>query len=374
MERIIGEAKRLRALLHDMPEPSGGEYRTKAALLAYLRRSAGLELVDCGGWFYAAHREPDAAESLALRAELDAVTLDDGSVFHGCGHDGHMSVMAALAAAAGDRRLGRNLFFLFQHAEETGAGAADCCALFERERIDAVFGFHNCPGFPAGSVLLRQGSFACASRGLLLRFTGRRSHAAYPENGNNPIFPMAAFFEAWAELTDPARYRGMVLMTPVYLASGACAFGVAPGGGALGLTLRAWYDTDLDLLDAAVRERAGGLAAESGLGLEIEVRDPFPATVNDPALHARVSRAAAAAGLPCLTPPEPFRWSEDFGHYGAHTRAFFCGGGAGETAADLHTPGYEWNDAVTAAAVRLFGSLIGLSVTGNKQIEKENKS
>ena len=71
-----------------------------------------------------------------------------------------------------------------------------------------------------------------------------------------------------------------------------------------------------------------------------------------------LENAAKQAGLSCMTPPEPFRWSEDFGHYGSRCPAFFCGIGGGEDAAGLHTPDYRWNDTVTDAAIHLFSTLI----------------
>ena len=436
-EAIVQRARLLREKLHRTPEASGCEAETKRALIGFLKAESDPELVDRGKWFYAAHREDAASESILLRADMDAVTGADGRPFHGCGHDGHSAVMAALAASTGGRRFGKNLFFLFQHAEETGAGAAECCEIFDNEKIDRVFGFHNCPGFPAGSVLLLHDTFACASKGLILRFEGSQSHAAYPENGRNPVFPMAAFFSRWQALTDPSLYGGMVLATPVCVTAGSRSFGVAAGSGEIDLTLRAWRDGDLKRLAALVKITAQQLALQAGIGFRYEeqdvfpatVKDPaqyegltlatpvcvaagtrsfgvaagsgeidltlrawrdedmkklqegiadaarelaasagitltvseedvFPATVNDPALLEMLKTAAEKAGLQTLTPREPFRWSEDFGHYGACCPACFCGFGAGEDAAGLHTPDYRWNDAVTESAVKLFSELI----------------
>ncbi len=359
LETSLQRAKALRALLHETPEASGCETKTKRTLMDFLRENSDLELVDCGRWFYAAHREK-AGEGMALRADMDAIPGTDGGFFHGCGHDGHSSVLAALAAATSGRTLGRNLFFLFQHAEETGAGGAECCELFDREKVGSIFGFHNCPGFEAGQVLLLPDTFACASKGLILRFAGRQSHAAYPGNGRNPIFPMAAFFSRWAELTEPTQYEGLVLTTPVGLLAGGRNFGVAAGEGEIDLTLRAWRDADLDKLTRKVLALAEELAAAAGVKLLTEERDVFPATHNAPALYPLVEEAAKRAGLEIGIPPEPFRWSEDFGHYGGRCPSFFCGIGGGKDAAGLHTPDYQWNDAVSEAAIRLFSELIGL--------------
>jgi amidohydrolase len=360
-ETCLQRAKALQAQLHTIPEFSGCETETKQTLMDFLRANSDLELVDCGRWFYAAHRE-NAGEGMALRADMDAVPGADGRARHGCGHDGHSAVMAALAAATSGKTLGKNLFFLFQHAEETGAGAAECCELFEREKIGAIFGFHNCPGFEAGHVLLLPDTFACASKGLLLHFKGSQSHAAYPENGTNPIFPMAAFFARWAELTDAAQYVGLTLATPVGLQAGGRNFGVAAGEGEIDLTLRAWRDDALDKLTEKVTALAGELAAEAGVMLSVEERDVFPATHNSTALAPLAEAAAKKAGLVTEIPPEPFRWSEDFGHYGKHVPAFFCGIGAGKDAAGLHTPDYCWNDAVSEAALKYFSELIGMTI------------
>ena len=75
-----------------------------------------------------------------------------------------------------------------------------------------------------------------------------------------------------------------------------------------------------------------------------------------------VVEAAKKAGLETEITPEPFRWSEDFGHYGKHVPAFFCGIGGGKDAAGLHTPDYTWNDAVSEAALKLFSELIGMTI------------
>ena len=360
-ETCLQRAKALQGLLHTTPELSGCEAETKQALMDFLRENSDLELVDCGKWFYAAHRE-NAGEGVALRADMDAVPGADGRAYHGCGHDGHSSVLAALAAAASGKTLGKNVFFLFQHAEETGAGAAECCELFEREKIGAIFGFHNCPGFEAGHVLLLPDTFACASKGLILRFGGRQSHAAYPENGVNPVFPMAAFFARWTELTDQSQYGGLVLATPVGLQAGGRNFGVAAGEGEIDLTLRAWKDADLEKLTLKVTALAEELAAGAGVKLSLEERDVFPATHNSAALWPLVEAAAKKAGLETEVPPEPFRWSEDFGHYAKQVPAFFFGIGGGRDAAGLHTPDYRWNDAVSEAAIWIFSELIGMSI------------
>ena len=357
MEKTFDAAKKLREALHLIPEPSGQEVKTRTALMEYLKAGSDLEIHDCGKWFYAAHREGENLPSIAFRADMDAVSGTDG-LYHGCGHDGHCSVMASLAAWTSGKSFGKNIFFLFQHAEETGDGGSECLPFFDMEKIDAIFGFHNCPGFPAGSVLMLNDTFACASKGLILAFSGTQSHAAYPENGVNPIFPMSAFFSHWDELTSPDNYRGLVLATPVCFTAGSRSFGVAAGSGEIDLTIRAWYDEDLAKLEVSAVSLASSLCEKSGVSFSCKSQDVFPANVNSPELYDVVKAAAMRAQLDCLTPHEPFRWSEDFGWYGSKTKSFMCGIGGGEDAPGLHTPAYRWNDEVTKSALRLFSEII----------------
>lgn len=166
----LSPAIALRHTLHQLPEPSGGEAHTLEAIQAFLVAHTTLEILPMDGWLYAVHREGNGLPGVMLRADMDAVSGADGAAYHGCGHDGHSAGLAAAALTCEGRTFGKNVVFLFQPAEETGKGAKKCLALFERERIDEVYGLHNLPGFPMGQVLVRPGTFACASRGLSLHF------------------------------------------------------------------------------------------------------------------------------------------------------------------------------------------------------------
>lgn len=348
----------LQKVLHNLPETSGGEQKTKAVLLEFLKAVPNLQVVDKGNWLYAVHREGPCVPSVAFRAEMDAMTSYDGHTYHGCGHDGHAAVIAALAAWTGGKTLGKNVYFLFQHAEETGEGAKECLELFEQENIDALYGFHNCPGYPEGAVLLLPNTVACASRGLVLEFAGRQAHAAYPDEGCNPVFPMAEFFNHWEDITDPEQFDAMAFATPIYVNAGSEAFGVAAGSGQIGLTLRSWYNADLKKLEQALIERAEALGQKAGITVTHRTQDVFYATVNDPKIFRKCQQAAQKAGLTSVMLSEPFRWSDDFGRFCSVARTCYIGIGSGENAAALHTPQYSWNNAVTETALNLFKTII----------------
>ena len=155
-------AAALRRELHAHPELSNEERWTKAHLMDFLRRhTTHIELIDQGAWFYGVYRAGTDRSGIAFRADFDAVPVEDRcgaayastvpGVSHACGHDGHSACLAALALEIDQEGADRNVYFLFQHAEETGDGARVCRELFRRERVDEIFGYHNRPGVPLGA-------------------------------------------------------------------------------------------------------------------------------------------------------------------------------------------------------------------------------
>ena len=262
MEQVLlDQIIALRAQLHACAEVSGREAVTKHTLLTFLREHTSLELHELAGGFYAAHREPEGTKpAVALRADYDALATPEGGAAHLCGHDGHAAALCGVALMLEGQSIGRSVFLLFQGAEETGAGAALCCELFDREKVDEIYGAHNLPGFPFGAVLTRAGTFACASRGVTIHFVGKPAHAAYPETGISPAPAVGQLLVDLPALAAPEQYRGITLCTVIGAQMGEKAFGAAAESAELWLTLRGEHDDDLARLRRSVLTRAQELA------------------------------------------------------------------------------------------------------------------
>ena len=344
----------LRKTLHACPEVSGKEVKTKALLIDFLNTHTTLELHSCGEGFYAAYREHAPVKpGIALRADYDALALPDGTASHLCGHDGHAAALCGAALLAEGKTFDRNIFFLFQPAEETGAGAEGCTELFQKEDISEIFGAHNLPGVPFGLVTTRPGTFACASRGLILHFNGKPAHAAYPENGHSPALAVGKLLCALPALSESSRYSGMTLCTVIGVEMGKKAFGAAAASAEVWLTLRAEHDTDLNALQKEILSLSRSLSAENRLEFFCENQDVFPATENTPDCAQKVLDLCNGDLL-----ASPMRWSEDFGHYLNVCPGAFFGIGAGTTHPPLHTENYEYPDELLKPTIEAFFALM----------------
>ena len=357
LQQILNKVVELRHALNACAEISGNEHQTRARILSFLRENTALELHDEGAWIWACHRETDAETSIAFRADFDAVPVADGQARHLCGHDGHAAALCGLALLLEGRHVGRNVYLIFQHAEETGEGGRVCAELLRRAGIASVYGCHNLPGYPFGQIQLRKGAFACASRGLILQMQGSSAHAAYPENGKNPAYALCEVIVRLPQFTDPADYQGMVMATPVGVRAGRRAFGMAASEGEVCLTLRAHRNADLEKLEARILDFCRERARIGGLEFQFERADVFPATENS---DACVDAVAGAVSAEIAWLPEPMRWSEDFGWYLMRCPGAYFGIGAGEDHPGLHTPDYAYPDALLWPTMRAFAEIAGL--------------
>jgi amidohydrolase len=357
----------LRRELHRRPELACRETWTKGHLIDFLRRRSSLEIVDRGLWFYALYRAGKEKPSIAFRADFDALPMDEtidlpyGSqcpgVSHKCGHDGHSACLAAFALDIDKYGADKNVYFVFQHAEETVEGGKDCAPLMEEEGIGEVFAFHNVPGMPLNAVAVRDGISNCGSTGMIISLKGAPAHASQPEDGRNPCFAFAEIIRSLPAFTDPAQYRGLILGTVIGINAGKEAFGMAASEGRLMLTIRGQFDEELEELRRKIEDKTREEAGAYGLACEISFRDSVPALLNHGGSAEKVRRAAKKLGFPLLEVRDPGRGSEDFAWFTRRTRGAMFWVGAGEDRAPIHSGGFDFNDEIIPTVVDLYRSL-----------------
>lgn len=354
---ILAKILMLRQNLHEHAEASEKETETQAILKSFLRRHTDLQIVEKGPYFYAVHKEGENLPNIAFRADMDAVVGPDGKPRHMCGHDGHSANLCALALLLQGQKVGKNVYLLFQHAEENGQGAKVCCEFLAPNHIDEIYGFHNIPDYPAGQILILPEISNCASTGITIDFTGKPSHAAYPELGLNPVFTIAELVKQIPSLLDPNQYQDLVLCTIVSCRVGDGAFGVSPAKGQLLLTVRAKFEEDLEKLKTQMEEFIKEKAVAAGLQWQISYQESFPETRNHLACNEKLKQICQKENLPYQELAEPFRWSEDYGYYTKEVPGCFFGIGDGEGYPQIHTENYCFPDEILPTAAAIFWAL-----------------
>src|SRR5260370_9159902 len=118
--------------------------------------------------------------------EIDYRSTVDGKM-HACGHDGHTSILLAVADILNKRRaeLAGNVKFVFQPAEESIGGAAPMIKEGAMQEVNGIIGLHLISNYPIGRFGVRSATtFANADR-FIFTVKGKGGNARIPASSIN---------------------------------------------------------------------------------------------------------------------------------------------------------------------------------------------
>ena len=292
----------------------------------------------------------------AIRGDIDA--LPSG---HRCGHDGHTAILLQTAQWLGEKKpkQGHTVILIFQPEEETGTGAQKILdsGILQQYNIRRIYGYHNLPGFPLGTVVLNYHTFAAASTDIIYHLKGRSTHASTPEKGLNPGLATAQIIQTFNQLNshDNADNDHFRQSTLICVQLGEEAFGTSAGEAELMFTLRAYTNTAMQQLLSEANSIVADIATQYKLDVSHTLRDPFPATENCSDIVETIEQHCNCRYRHILT---PFRWSEDFAHYLQAFPGAMFGIGSGEKQPELHHPDYNFPDTLIDPAARVLINLL----------------
>lgn len=367
-------AAEIRHELHKKPELSKKEVETAKFIVGVLESIGNCSITSSigGTGILATISGAEDGPTSIFRAELDALPITESNShdhvsqnigrMHACGHDGHMTCLLSLAneLKLSPPKRGK-VILLFQPAEEIGEGAIamveDSSNILNDIHPQFIFGFHNIPGYTKGQILVREGTFACASTGVEISIIGKPSHAAYPENGVSPDITIAEFLLALKEI--PNHYPDYLAMSTVcYINAGEEAYGTAAGQAKMCITLRSDNQDVFVSMKQHVQNTISEITKKHNLDFQLKWIEPFSATVNSVDGVSKIKTAANEFGYSIKELEEPMRWSEDFGIFTEKWHGAFFGIGSGIDSPQLHNNDFDFPDDIIPIATNVYTSLV----------------
>jgi hippurate hydrolase len=354
--------------LHANPELSREEHATAAFVCARLAELG----IDCtpgvgGTGVVATLSRAGSNRSVGLRADMDALPIVETTglahastrpgVMHACGHDGHTtSLLGAAALLAADASWRGTVHLVFQPAEEGAGGARAMLAdgLLRRFPMERIFAYHNWPGLAAGTVALHDGPVMAAAAKVEIALEGQAGHAAMPHLARDPMLAAAHLLVALqsivARTIDPLESAVLSLCT---IEAGQ-AMNQIPQSCVMRGTFRTYRPAVRDAVEAGIRRIAAGIAEAFGMQARVAIEHGVSATLNTQAETAVAAAAVEIAGLALRRDLPPSMAGEDFGWYLQEIPGAFAwiGNGTEAESSALHSPGYDFNDAILPVAAR----------------------
>jgi hippurate hydrolase len=379
---LLAELLEFRRDLHAHPELGFQETRTAARVAAALR-AWGVDVTEgIGGTGLVGtiRGAGSGAGSIGLRADMDALSLIEETglpyasrtpgLMHGCGHDGHTTVLLGAARRlAADRDFAGSVHVIFQPAEEGLGGASAMLedGLFERFPCDAVYALHTAPGVPVGVIVTGTGPVMAAAGTFDVTFAGTGGHGGQGAH-LTPDLTVAQATYVMALQTIASRNvppLETAVVSVGYINGGSPdAPNVMPAEVSLGGTLRCFSKDTLDLLTRRIHELADTIAPAYGCTATASVTWITTPLVNAPDQVDIVARAARSVlgGENVITDMAPITGGEDFAFMLEATPgaiAFLGNGTAPDgTVHNVHTPHYDFNDEAIAAGVAFWDRLV----------------
>jgi len=376
VSREIEKLTEFRRDLHMNPELLYDVERTAKSVADALRAAGVDEVVEgigrTGVVGVIRGQSNTSGRTIGLRADMDALPIDEVTgkpwaskvpgKMHACGHDGHTTMLLGAARhLAESRAFDGTVLVLFQPAEEGGAGARAMIedGLFTRWPCHEVYGMHNRPNLPVGQFTIAPGPIMASVDEVRITVEGRGGHAAKPHTAIDPLPVTAALIQALQTVTsrsiDPMDSAVVSLTT----AHAGNAFNVIPQSVSLTGTVRALREEVRNQIEAQLAQLVHHIAAGFGAEGRLDYIRHYPVTVNHD--HETTLAAAAAqevAGMENVhLDMAPMLGGEDFSFMLNEVPGAMINVGNGPSA-DLHNPGYDFNDEVIAWGCSFWTTLV----------------
>jgi amidohydrolase len=374
IEPYRAELTEIRRDIHAHPETAFEEQRT-AAIVAEKLRGWGVEVhpgIGGTGVVGVVKGRKDNGRRIGLRADMDALPMEENTNlpwrstipnrFHGCGHDGHTTILLGTARyLAQTRNFDGSAILIFQPAEEGLGGARAMLGdgLFERFPCDEVYGLHNAPDLGPRQLAVLSGPAMAGADFFDITVRGYGSHGAMPNFSRDPIVAAMTLGQALQTIVsrnvDPLE-AAVVSITQFHAGS---AYNVIPGEAKLAGTIRAFSDEVRALARERMRAIAAGIAAAYGIEIAVDIRDIFTVLEN----HKEQAGAVAAVAAEIVgkdnvsMTPAPKMGSEDFADMlRAVPGAYFWLGHEGSV--PVHNPGFILDDSILPVGASLFARIV----------------
>lgn len=195
----LEELKTIRRRIHQNPEIGFDTFQTMETIQTIMNQNAA-EYDGFSGVFYLDNK---SKSSIGFRCELDGLPIKEknqvsyhslNDYMHACGHDAHMAIMIILMKYLFLHEKKTSVLFIFQPAEESGAGAKHMIEkkILEKYHVQELYAVHVLPRCQ-DVIASKSGELMAASCEIKVKIHSKGGHAAHQNQRQDAMKAMHAF-------------------------------------------------------------------------------------------------------------------------------------------------------------------------------------
>lgn len=364
----LGEAKRIRRDLHQIPEEGFNLPKTQEYIINYLKNQGYQPEKVCDAGVILFIPGDDKENTIAFRADMDALCLMEETDYayksthpgwmHACGHDGHMTMNLLLAKYLADhpKEITRSVLLIFQPGEEGPGGAKPMVemGIFKKYDVKAIFGYHLFPFIREGIFSTTPGPMMSQNNEFYFTIHGKSGHAAEPHLAVDAIVASASLITGIQSIVSRNVNPMKNAVITIGLLNGGTRVNVVAEEVKIAGTTRS-FDADIHvMLQKRIIEVAKGVELIHRCTMDLEFVDMYPAVINDGFLYEIF--------LELCNPEERLLFekvmlSEDFAFYQKEVPGLFIGIGTGNAQKgfdkSLHTSHFNFDEEVLISGLEM---------------------
>ena len=360
----------LRREFHQIAELSFKEFQTSKMIAKKLDEIGLRPIPIAGTGIYCDISGKTQGRTVALRADIDALPLDEMSgdqfssknkgVMHACGHDAHIAMLLGVASKlAADPSFPGRVRLMFQPAEESPPGGAiEMIREGIMKGVDFVLGQHVISTLPAGTIGINFDYGAAISDEFFITITGPGGHGSRPHETSDVIYVTSLFIVSAQALISRMTDQTQPAVLTFGTIKAGDRFNIIASKSEISGTVRTYSKEIRDKIRDGLRDMLESLCNLHGAQFSFNYEEGYPALLNDRRVAEVVNQVAVKlAGKDHVVYPPPTMGGEDFSRFLEVAPGAFFRLGVGNPekgiTASQHSPRYRMDETALMLGVNV---------------------
>ena len=299
------------------------------------------------------------AQLIVENSKLPYRSANQG-ISHAEGNDGHIAILAGLAAFLSQNKPEKGrVILLFQPETELFQDKQNFIDNKEFKKInpDYVFGLHNLPGFPLNQIIIKKNNFTTSTTGIKIQFASMQlTSIKTPVILINKITEIINFLQF--DINEFIQnYFSNVKIAITKIKYGHTNLRYQANEAEILLSIQSNNNKEKEKIISKIKKKLKDFSIENKLQVFISATEDIPEIINNRVCIDIVEQAAKENELEIKQIEKPINITKDFSFLTLKFKGAYFGIGAGIDSPKLYTTNYNFPNKIIISGIKMLYSI-----------------